>query len=181
MAVIMGATYPDLYAAIGVSAGFEYQAARSPAAVWVVGQRGGPDPARQGTLAYGAAGAAARVVPVIVFQGANDSVVNPINAGQILSQWAQTNDLASDGGVDNDNITDQGAVTSRGQVPNGYAYTRSVYPDHTGKALMGKWVIETMGHAWSGGSPTGSYTDPKGPDASEAMLHFFTAHPKSRR
>jgi len=177
MTVVMGATYPDLYAAIGVSAGFAYQAARDPLAVLKVAQQGGPDPRQQGTLAYQAAGAAARVVPVIVFHGADDRIVNPVNAEQVLSQWAQTNDLASDDGLDNDNISDTSSCTPAHSTA-GYPYTKCVYPDENGEVLMEKWLVYTMGHRWSGGSSAGSYTDPKGPDASEAMIRFFFAHPK---
>jgi hypothetical protein len=39
-------------------------------------------------------------------------------------------------------------------------------------------VIHQASHAWSGGSSNGSFTDPKGPGASAAMVHFFAEHPK---
>src|SRR5437588_1432303 len=69
MAVILGATYPDIFAAIGVHSGSEYKAATTANQISTVSSRGGPDPAQQGLAAYRAMGSAARVVPTIVFQG----------------------------------------------------------------------------------------------------------------
>jgi hypothetical protein len=119
-----------------------------------------------------------RVVPVILFHGTADYTVAPINAHQILSQWAQTNDRASDG-LDNNNIDDTADQTATGTVSGGRNYTQYIYKDTAGKRVMEKYMIEGMGHAWSGGSTSGSYTDPKGPNATKLSWNFFKSHPKN--
>ena len=172
MTSIMGATYPDLYAAIGVHSGLEYKAADNIRAARAAQKTGGPDHDQQGYYAFLSAGAEARVLPAIVFHGVEDEEVDVVNAHQTLSQRAQTNDYSYDGS-DNDSITDEAADTLRGQTPQGYDYLRYVYGNPEGDVIMEKWIIEGLGHAWSGGGPKDSYTDPEGPDASEEIVRFF--------
>ncbi|MHC5549354.1 CE1 family esterase, partial [Bacillus subtilis] len=178
MSVIMGATYPDIFAAISVGAGLEYKAATNVTGVYTAMSSGGPNPIQQGDLAYSAMGDHKRVVPVILFHGTADYTVAPINAHQILSQCAQTNDRASDG-LDNNNIDDMADQTATGTVSGGRSYTQYIYKDTAEKTVMEKYMIEGMGHAWSGGSTSGSYTDPKGPNATKLSWNFFKSHPKN--
>ena len=175
MAVILGATYPDIFAAIGVHSGVEYQAVTNIIGGLKLVLGGGPDPVKQGQKAFEAMGSYRRIVPTIVCQGTRDRIVPPINGDQVVQQWMQTNHLASQGlyVADFNNPT----TTSSGQVPEGLAYTVSTWEDHTGKEVQQYWKILELGHAWSGGNPAVSYTDPRGPNASEAMYQFFMNHP----
>ena len=59
-------------------------------------------------------------------------------------------------------------------MPGGHAYTRAVYKDRNGDTLVEQWIVHGAGHAWSGGTAAGSYTDPRGPDASAELIRFFT-------
>ena len=175
MTTIMGATYPDLYSAIGVHSGLEFKAADNSWAARAAQTDGRPDPDKQGYLAFLSAREEARVLPIIVFHGAKDEEVDAINAHQTLSQWAQTNDYSYDGS-NNDSITDEAADAFREQTLEGYDYVRHVYENPEGEVIMEKWVVEEMGHAWAGGDPGDSYIDPEGPDASEEIICFRKSH-----
>ncbi|MFS0785073.1 PHB depolymerase family esterase [Shouchella sp. 1P09AA] len=172
MAGIMGATYPDIFSGIGVASGLEYKAGTTQLEGVMAMSNGGPDPARQGQLAFQAMGTHAKVVPTIVFHGTADYTVNVINGNQVLSQWAKTNDLVLGGrGL----ITDQADEKMNEQVPGGRSYSEEFYRhSETNELVLKKVLVNGMGHAWSGGSTAGSYTDPSGPNASEMMWDFFS-------
>jgi poly(hydroxyalkanoate) depolymerase family esterase len=156
MAAVMAEVYPDLYAAAGVHSGLPYAAAGDVASAFAVRRQGPPQPDRP----------PARPGPLIVFHGDHDAVVAPANAAGLIDR------VLAAGSAD----CRQDAVTT-GQVPAGHAYTRTCYQDPAGTALAERWTIHHGGHAWSGGTPHGSYTDPRGPDASAEFLRFFGEHP----
>ena len=175
MAVLLGATYPDVFASIGVSAGLEYKAAEDLLSSAVALQLGGPDPDGRGTLAHAAMADAARIVPAIVFHGDLDQTVRPVNADQVIAQWAQTNDLADDG-ADDDSVAATAPEVVTGTAPGGRSWTRSSYAPTRRGPLLEKWIVHGMTHKWSGGAPGKAFTDSAGPDASAEMLRFFAAH-----
>lgn len=175
MTVILGATYPDRFAAIGVVAGAEYKAARSIADALSVSNAGGPDPDAQGRLAHDAMGAFARAMPAIVFHGGSDGVLASVNGQQVAAQWRATNTL-----VLGDGALDAPVTESDGDV-NGYAVTRVVSRTTAERSTIVSLVrVDGLGHAWPGGKDGGSYSDPKGPDASRALWSFFAPRTRTR-
>src|SRR5215211_5162372 len=139
MAVILGATYPDLFAAIGVHSGLEYKAATNQSVALQAMILGGPDPTQQGTLAYHAMGSFARVVPTIVFHGTSDFRVWPVNGDQVIRQWMQTNRLASQGAYTAAFTKPSSAIP--GQVPGGRSYTVYTWNDSSGNAVQVYWKV----------------------------------------
>jgi poly(3-hydroxybutyrate) depolymerase len=168
MANVMGASYPDLYAAVGSGSGCEYNG------LPCVGSPG-PDPTAAGQDAYKAMGAQARAVPVIVFQGDADTTVVPANGDRIVREWQVTDDLADDG-TGNGSIPVAATSTANKQVPGGRSYTVTSYGNGHGAELIQYWVIHGMNHAWSGGCSCEPYSDPSGPNESQAMVDFFLQH-----
>lgn len=173
MAAIMGMSYPDLYAAIGVHSGLAYGAAHDLPSALAAMQHGGTAAAQPQNSPFPTAGTRIRVVPTIVFHGDRDTTVHPKNGDQVLAQWAT---IEAGGEPDTVARANLRVTVTLGQVPDGHTYTRSIYHNASGHAVMERWLVHGAGHEWSGGSPYGSFTDPKGPDASQEMVRFFYKH-----
>jgi poly(hydroxyalkanoate) depolymerase family esterase len=153
-AAVLGAAYPDIFSAIGIHSGLACGAAHDLSSAMAAMRTGGaPAPI---SSPHGAA----RPVRTIVFHGDRDNTVNPINSELVIAQFQ--------GGA-----TPCATKIIEGRAPGGLAYTRTIHHSAQGSPLFEKWVIHGAGHAWTGGSPGGSYTEPRGPDASREMLRFF--------
>lgn len=173
MATILAATYPDLYVAVGVHSGLEYQAAiEGPGGVAAM-KNGGPDPVEQGEAAFQAMGGRAHVMPAIVFHSTADSVVNRVNGDQVVRQWMETNRRASNNTYQPDFTQ---PTTANEDLVNCLPYTMSRWNDAQGGPIQEYWLVTGMDHAWSGGAAAGSYADTRGPDATKAMWAFFANH-----
>ena len=148
MATIMGTLYPELYAAVGVHSGLPFASAKDlPSAL----------AAMKGNFGPGKAGG--KSLPIIVFHGDKDTTVHPACGEEIIKQGTRA--------------ASKDIVVEPGRVPDGHAYTRTVHAAADGSPQAEQWLIHGAGHAWSGGSAHGSYTDGKGPDASREMMRFF--------
>jgi poly(hydroxyalkanoate) depolymerase family esterase len=166
MSVILGATYPDRFVAIGVIAGVEYKGATSVASAFSTSSNGGPPPDAQGDVAHAAMGTHARVVPTFVVHGTSDGVVAKVNGDQVAAQWRRTNTLTLGEGA----IEPVQSVTGDA----GYAFTRMVHRNKAnGASVVEHYVVDGLGHAWPGGKDGGSFSDPRGPNASALMWAFF--------
>lgn len=149
-AAVMGATYPDLYAAVGVHSGLACGSARdvpSALAAMRTGEAGSPG---------------RRPVPTIVFHGSGDTTVSPRNGDHVAAQSGGDARLRR--------------KVEHGRSAGGLAYSRTQHLDGDGRAVVEHWVVEGAGHAWSGGKAEGSYTEPRGPEASREMVRFFLSH-----
>lgn len=154
-ATIMGATHPDLYAAIGVHSGLMCGAASDlPSALNAMRQ--GAPAARKN---------AGSTVPTIVFHGDRDSTVHAVNGEQVMAQ-------AGAGSAPATHVI-------HGEEA-GVSYTQTVESDEAGRPVREHWVLHGAGHAWSGGSRQGSYADETGPDASREMVRFFLLQSSSK-
>jgi poly(hydroxyalkanoate) depolymerase family esterase len=149
-AAVLGQNYPELFAAVGVHSGLACGAAADMASAFAAMRSGAIVPPTGARM------------PTIVFHGDHDTTVAPVNGEQVVAQAEPAEHLT--------------ATIETVTAPGGRVYTRTVQADATGRPLSEHWVLHGAGHAWAGGDPAGSYTDPRGPDASAAMLRFFRHH-----
>jgi poly(3-hydroxybutyrate) depolymerase len=144
-AAIMGSTYPDLYAAIGVHSGLACGVASDIPSAFAA-MRQGRSPAVDGSHQHGRRGGA---IPTIVFHGDRDTIVVPLNGDQVIAQAKAAAVFRT--------------TVSRGEAPRKIRYTRIVQADDDGRPMLEQWVLHDAGHAWSGGSPAGSTPSHEGP------------------
>ncbi|MCG6118561.1 MAG: PHB depolymerase family esterase [Aquimonas sp.] len=162
MAAVLASTHPDLFAAIGVHSGLPIGLASDVPSAFAAMRTGKAGGHRRRAGAATATSAAR--VPAIVFHGDGDTTVHPHNGLGVVAQ--------SLGGADNDIAARATTTVERGVENGGRQYTRTRHL-HDGRISAEHWLTHGAAHAWSGGDPAGSYTDPSGPDASEHMLRFF--------
>jgi len=153
-AAVLAANYPDVFAAIGIHSGLACGAAHDLPSAFAA-MRG----AVGQTITHRSS------TPTIVFVGDRDTTVHPANGARIIAATSAS-ELA--------------AASESGRVTGGRAYTRMTYRDPGGRAMHELWTVHGAGHAWSGGNAAGSYTDPAGPDASQAMMQFFLTHQQQK-
>lgn len=171
MSVVLGETYPELFAGVGAHSGLPYGSAHDiPSALAAMkGGRGGmpglkdlageASPPRRKAL---------QAVPIIVFHGDRDHTVQQANGTLIVRQAQEAHETqAAD-------VTLR-ASTQAGVASGGRRFTRTVHVDAAGQTRIESWTVHGAGHAWSGGHSSGSFTDGTGPDASAEMVRFFLA------
>lgn len=161
MAVILGRTYPDLFSAVGCHSGLAHGSARDHYGAMLA--------MRDGASANALARTTAAVgVPIIVFHGDQDSTVHWSNSDGVVRQSIDSYAARRGprGGAPLVAREESGRASGRG-------FTRSVHHGAAGEVVAEQWTVHGSGHAWSGGSGRGSFTDANGPDASGEMLRFF--------
>lgn len=175
MAVILGQTYPELFAGVGAHSGLPYRSAHDiPSALAAMkgGRSGisglkstpGPENAQRRKIA--------QAVPTIVFHGDRDHTVQQANGLEIVQQARHAHAAAEAGVALRDSM-------ARGTSPGGRNFSRTLHVDAAGGVRVESWTVHGAGHAWAGGSASGSYTDPSGPNASAEMVRFFLSLPRA--
>lgn len=150
-ALIVAEAYPDIFAAVGAHSGLSVGAAHDKRSATIAMLQGAPGLRHSVHM------------PTINFHGDSDKVVNPRNGRFVASRAL-------------DPYENLRRTEKRGQVKSGRKYSRTSHRIGQGRSFTEHWVIIDAGHAWSGGNPAGSYTDPSGPDASREMVRFFLRH-----
>lgn len=147
MAALMAHRYPDFFAGVGLHSGVPLGAASSTVGALL---------AMRGLSRWGKD--KGWTAPTLIFHGDQDNVVSVKNADRLRQQACLGRELS----LREDTVQE-----------GGRRVRRSRFEDPWGKTQVESWVVEGLGHAWSGGSPEGSWTDPQGPDASEHMVRFL--------
>jgi poly(hydroxyalkanoate) depolymerase family esterase len=178
MASLVAIAYPDLFAAVALHSGIPYRAAGTVTEGLGVMANGAADTRRLARLAREEMGPRARPIPAIIIQGGDDAVVRPVNATHLRRMWLDMNAFARG--------EESGAPRppyEPGRVfeadANGLHFVKECHGPPTralGECEVVTILVHGLGHAWSGGSKLGTFTDERGPDATAEMIRFLLAH-----
>ena len=171
MALILAACYPDVFAAVAIHSGLPYRSANDVVSAFAVMGHARADRATNDHAVHSAMGEHARPLPSLVIHGTADRTVTPENSRNILAQSMHANHLAAPHTCAHDPATPSASRHARAN--GGLSYTRNQWIDADGTLMHESIEVQGLGHAWSGGIPGGSYTDPRGPSATEAIWAFF--------
>lgn len=147
MAALLAHRYPDFFAGVGLHSGVPLGAAASTVGALL---------AMRGLSRWGKN--QGWTSPTLIFHGDQDNIVSVKNAERLRQQACLGRQLQSK----EDSLSEGGRRVRRAR-----------FLDAWGKVQVESWVVEGLGHAWSGGSREGSWTDPQGPDASAHLVRFF--------
>ena len=159
MAINLVVAYPELFAAAAAHSAIPYRAATGVMAALAT-MKNGPQTVPE---------LPSTTVPLLVIHGERDAVVHPRNGDQLAEQWR----LAIEHGRTPAPLVRR---VEESRSADGRAYRRVLYENAAGVPLVETCVISDLGHAWSGGSRDGTFTDERGPDATTLMLDFFARH-----
>ena len=165
MSAILAATYPELFTAVALHSGIAFGAAENIAAGLEIMRSGESNPVTLGELAHQTMTGQARVMPVLVLHGGQDAALHPRNGTNLAQQWAVANALT----LGKPALVPPTRETTHREEGR-YEATIVAYED----VQVEEWRIGPLGHAWSGGSGAATYADPRGPDATRAVVEFFT-------
>lgn len=171
MANNLAVCHADLFAACALHSGLAFGAASSSHSAIKAMQQGARSDAHEtGKRAFIHARGKTNAIPAMVIHGEQDEVVNPLNAGQTVSQFAVLNELLTE----EEHGQSGGAreTTSINRVNSGYQY-QVTDVEYGGRVVIRKVMVAGLGHAWSGGSGHYHFSDPLGPNASELICDFF--------
>jgi len=155
-ALITATAYPDVFAAVGAHSGLPVGAAYDAASAMLA-------------MRYGMPGRSHSVpLPTIIFHGDADKVVNVRNCRYIATRATEP-------------YPHLRRTQRNGYTASGKKYVRTSHRLGKGRSFIEQWVVEDAGHAWSGGSELGTYTNPNGPDASREMVRFLMNHRTTKK
>ena len=137
---------------VGVVAGGPYRCGRGPVGA-VDCMRGlGLNGEAAAAACRATMGPHARPLRASLWHGAEDPVVSPANLTALTTMFGRLAGLAA---------------------PKAEPGLPVRYRDAQGRPVVEAWLIEGMGHAWSGGDARGTHAYPPGPGATDAMLDFL--------